>query len=296
MIAKSNLPWWKTIALGAYYHASYAARLRHNEDLAEQGRAPVMILFYHRVANDCANAWTTSHRSFARQLRWLSRYFEIVSLSTAQYRLQRGYNVQPCVSITFDDGYAENCEFAIPLLLEQQIPFTYFVTTRHILEGLPFPHDMALGNPLPPNTPQQIRALADAGVEIGAHTRTHADLGRTSERSQLHDEIVTSRDELEELTRQPIRYFAFPYGQHANLSTAAFEIARDCGYEAACSAYGGYNFPGDDPFHLQRIHADDDLLRLKNWVTLDPRKLRSTRRFSYEVKPVTTQELCACEF
>ena len=52
------------------------------------------------------------------------------------------------------------------------------------------------------------------------------------------------------------------------------------GYAGVCSAYGGFNFPGDDPFHLQRIHADDDLIRLKNWVTVDPRKLQETRQFA----------------
>ena len=59
-------------------------------------------------------------------------------------------------------------------------------------------------------------------------------------------------------------------------------LARECGYEGVCSAYGGYNFPGDDAFHLQRIHADDDMIRLKNWVTVDPRKLKKHRRFTYE--------------
>ena len=46
-----------------------------------------------------------------------------------------------------------------------------------------------------------------------------------------------------------VRYFAFPYGQHENLSAAAFRVAFEAGYEGVCSAYGGYNFPGDDPFH-----------------------------------------------
>jgi hypothetical protein len=57
-------------------------------------------------------------------------------------------------------------------------------------------------------------------------------------------------------------------------------MAKDAGYAAVCTAYGGYNFPGDDPFHLQRIPADSEMIRLKNWVTMDPRKLQ-TRRFLY---------------
>ena len=64
------------------------------------------------------------------------------------------------------------------------------------------------------------------------------------------------------------------------MSTAAVAVARDCGFEGICSAFGGFNFPGDDAFHLQRIHADADLIRLKNWLTVDPRKLQESRQFA----------------
>ena len=76
-----------------------------------------------------------------------------------------------------------------------------------------------------------------------------------------------------------VRYFAFPYGQHENLSAAAFRMAFDAGYAGVCSAYGGYNFPGDDPFHLRRFHADEEFIRFVNWMTVDPRKLRMHRDF-----------------
>jgi hypothetical protein len=58
----------------------------------------------------------------------------------------------------------------------------------------------------------------------------------------------------------------------------AFQVARSAGYQAVCSAYGGYNFPGDDSFHLRRIHADNEMIRLRNWLTLDPRKTNSAHR------------------
>lgn len=96
----------------------------------------------------------------------------------------------------------------------------------------------------------------------------------------LANEMLGSRDDLESLIGGAVPYFAFPFGQFANLSGVAFEMARDAGFAGVCSAYGGYNFPGDDPFHLQRIHVDDDLVRLQNWTTLDPRKLLATRRYT----------------
>ena len=64
-----------------------------------------------------------------------------------------------------------------------------------------------------------------------------------------------------------------------NMSTAAFEIAYQAGFWGVCSAYGGYNLPGDDCFHVQRIHGDPEWSRFRNWLTLDPRKLKRPRQF-----------------
>ncbi len=277
----------KSLLLGCYYYGSCPHRAWRNAQLRASGRSPVIVLFYHRIADDRANAWTAPYAMFERQMRWLKRHCDLVSLADAQQRIRDGRNERPCVSITFDDGYADNCRHALPLLIAERIPCTYFVCSRHVIEGLPFPHDVANGRPLAPNTPQQIRELALAGIEIGAHTRTHADLGRTADPDRLIDELVGARHELEELTGAPARYFAFPFGQHANLSAVAFQFARSAGYEGVCSAYGGYNFPGDDPFHLQRIHGDDSMIQLKNWITLDPRKLQSIRRYEYRSEPLT---------
>jgi peptidoglycan/xylan/chitin deacetylase (PgdA/CDA1 family) len=240
-----------------------------------------MILFYHRVANHTPNDWTMTERRFAEQLRWMQANFELIGLETAQQRLQEGVNHRPAICVTFDDGYADNCEFALPLLIRDRVPVTYFVSSQFVMKGTPFPHDIAAGSPLAPNTVEQLRSLAAAGVEIGAHTRTHADLGTVTDSSQLAEEIVGGRQDLEQAIGCPVRYFAFPYGLHANLNAAGFQLAKSAGFLGVCSAYGGYNKPGDDPFHLQRIHADPELIRLKNWLSVDPRKERGAVRFGY---------------
>ncbi|MBN2473650.1 MAG: polysaccharide deacetylase family protein [Pirellulales bacterium] len=272
---------WKPLLLHLYYYGSYPLRRRYLRQAVAAGRVPMAVLFYHRVADDQANEWTLSHRMFARQIRWLRSRFELISLQEVQRRMHLGTNRRPCVSITFDDGYADNCREAIPLLIKQRIPCTYFVATENVLHGRPFPHDAALGRPLEPNTLEELRVMADAGIEIGAHTYTHADLGRIDDPQQLRREVITAGEDLRAALERPVRYFAFPIGHHANLSRAAFDLAYGAGYLAACSAYGGFNFPGDDPFHVQRIAADETMIRLKNWTTLDPRKL-GTPRFAYE--------------
>jgi peptidoglycan/xylan/chitin deacetylase (PgdA/CDA1 family) len=263
---------WKESLLSTYYYASLPyRRLRAMRD-ARNGKTPISVLFYHRVADEKPNPWTCPTRVFARQMRWLKQHVDMISLEEARRRIASGHNSRPSVAITFDDGYAENCSNALPLLIAENIPCTYFVSTRHVLEQAPFAHDVARGAPLAVNTLAQLREMAAAGIEIGAHTRAHVDLGQITNHAQLYDEVVTAGDELREAVGSPVRYFAFPYGLHKNLNADAFHIAREAGYLGVCSAYGAYNLPGDDPFHLRRIHGDPQTLRLKNWVTVDPRK------------------------
>ena len=80
--------------------------------------------------------------------------------------------------------------------------------------------------------------------------------------------------------------FAFPYGLPQNLNATAIELLAHAGYEGVCTAYGDYNWPGDDAFHIKRIHADPELLRLKNWLTVDPRKRRVCRAITEQVQPL----------
>ena len=91
-----------------------------------------------------------------------------------------------------------------------------------------------------------------------------------------------SGEELQAALGQPVRYFAFPYGMPKNLNARAFQMAFEYGYEGVCSAWGDYNFAGDDPFHIRRIHVDN-MLRLRNWCTVDPRRLKPAYKFDYEL-------------
>src|SRR5262245_50292907 len=138
----------KQAALRAYYYATFASRRQAAEQRAALGTEPVSILFFHRVADRMPNGWTMSRREFARQINWLRKHFEIVDLGEAQTRIASGRNRRPTVCITFDDGYAENMQFAIPLLIDEKVPFTYFVTTNHVFGNRPFPHDIEAGQPL----------------------------------------------------------------------------------------------------------------------------------------------------
>jgi len=115
--------------------------------------------------------------------------------------------------------------------------------------------------------------MADAGIEIGVHGYTHCSMGAIADPAQLEQEVLTAGRTLEDLLGRRMRYFSFPFGFPANVAAAALTMAWRAGYEAVCSACGGYNLPGRDDFLLARIHGEDGLARLRNWITVDPRKL-----------------------
>jgi peptidoglycan/xylan/chitin deacetylase (PgdA/CDA1 family) len=274
------MPLWKLLLLNVYYHASKPARWWIYRQLAAQRRMPIVALYFHRISDDGATECTMPNETFIRQVSWLRKNFELISFEEAQRRIRGGVSDRPAVHITFDDGYADNCQRAIPWMIRERIPCTYFVTVRNVIEGQPFDHDLKRGVTLAPNSLAEIRAMAEAGIEIGAHSYSHSDLGRLTDPASLRTELAVARDELRAAIGRPVRYFSFPFGLHANLSCQAFDMAAQCGYDGVCSAYGGYNYPGDDPFHLQRIPTVNEILRLKNWLTADPRKIH-TRRFEY---------------
>lgn len=268
----------RNLLLHAYRLVTKRARSRALGDWSLSGAAPACVLFYHRIADTHPNGWTMSVSMFERQIDWLAERFDFVSLREAQRRLLTRTNHRPSITITFDDGYGENCEHAIPLLLRREIPFTYFVSTQIVRDQSAFPHDLKAGIRLRPNTIEELRAMAEAGVDIGAHTRTHPDLGKSIDSRWLEEEINGSFDDLAGWTGQRPTSFAFPFGQTVNMTPQAMAVAKAAGAQAICSAYGAYNLPEQisDPhgaLHVRRIHADPEWSRFANWMTFDPRKL-----------------------
>lgn len=252
---------------------SSGVRSCYARNFSETCQWPAAILFYHRVSNYGKDGWSIHVNQFRRHLDWLQANCELVSLSEIQKSQFAGRRDKLQVAITFDDGYYETVEYGVPLLLERQIPFTYFVSTYFAETGLPFPHDTQIGADYPPNTIEQIQWMAENGVDIGAHTQSHANLGQPLCLPTLRKEIVDCRKILQDWTGQAIRYFSFPYGLVEHISQAAIDVVHEAGYRGFVSAWGEWNQLGSDPYHLRRIHGDPSLAMVKNWLMLDPRKL-----------------------
>lgn len=274
------MPDFRSKLIQSYRLLTMPSRHFQFAQMSRNRAVPIFVLFYHRVSNDHPNPWTIDCSRFEEQIDWFQRNFDIVDLQECQRRIQSGDNARPTLAITFDDGYAENAEFALPLLIERRIPVTYFVTTHHTVEQQPFSHDAEQGVPLYVNTIESLRALDMAGIEIGGHTRNHVDLSKIKCEKTLVDEVIAASQEMEALIGRKVRYFAFPFGQISNLNANVFAMLKEAGFLGVCSAYGGWNDIGGDSFHLQRLHGDPNLVRMKNWLTYDPR-LGKVPKFDY---------------
>jgi peptidoglycan/xylan/chitin deacetylase (PgdA/CDA1 family) len=259
------MPFYRWITRGA--RSACAKRM------TETSSWPAVVLFYHRVAFQASDDWSIHIEDFISHLDLLQQTAEVVPLHDIQRSQFAGKRERMQVAITFDDGYAETIETAVPVLMERNIPFTYFASTSFAESGLPFPHDSLAGYDHRPNTREQIEWLASLGVEIGSHTQSHANFSLSLSPSAIKREIEDSRKILQDWTGQPIRYFSFPYGMTEHITQAAVDCVYQSGYAGFVSAWGEYNRIGNNPFHLRRIHGDTSLEFLKNWLTLDPRKL-----------------------
>lgn len=145
------------------------------------------------------------------------------------------------VLLTFDDGYANHVDVALPLLEERGAPAVFFVATRHVRDPgdwLPAIRALQLG-PLTPElrrdlfdgmSADQLRAAAASPlVTIGSHTVSHPFLTRLGD-ADLARELAESKRFLEDVTGRAVDLFAYPTGDYDRRTISA---VRDAGYRAA---------------------------------------------------------------
>jgi peptidoglycan/xylan/chitin deacetylase (PgdA/CDA1 family) len=269
-------------AIWLYRQMTSRSRSRLLEQLRAQCLMPAAVLFYHRVADTELTPWTISTSDFKRQLDWLQDNFDLVTLEETQNRIRSQKNDRYTVSITFDDGYADNTQTATPELFARKIPATYFVANGLMGQDKQFQHDVEIGCSARTNSWDELREYIGQGIEIGAHTQTHCDVGAIRDPERLRSELIGSIQAIESQLGVPCRYFAFPFGKPQNMSQAAVSMLRDYGIKGVCSAYGAMNWPGSEGFHIRRFHGDPSLERIKNWLTLDSRHLKDQHVLQFQ--------------
>lgn len=279
------------------------------------------ILIFHRVLPEIDPLFPDEPdlRRFDEVCGWLKSWFNVLPLDDALRRLDEQRLPARAAAITFDDGYADNHDCALPILRRHGLTATFFIASSFLDGGRMWNDgiieairrtgaerldlsDIALDDgplgslavgtteekraaiaallprvkylqPVPRNalvaelgkravvrlpddlmmTSPQVAALRDAGMTIGAHTRTHPILARL-DAAAARDEMIGGKRDLENLLQQPVPLFAYPNGRPGtDYQPETVALAREAGFEAALTTAWGAAQSSTDRFQIPRF-------------------------------------------
>jgi peptidoglycan/xylan/chitin deacetylase (PgdA/CDA1 family) len=150
------------------------------------------------------------------------------------------------VIITMDDGYRDNFENAFPILQEFGLSATFFIVTQPIDDG----NEIYM-------TWEMVEEMANAGMRIEPHSKTHADLS-SREKEYIIYEILGSQESIAAHTGQTPRFFCYPGGRY---DETTIEVVSDLDFWGAVTTEGGEWHGYDDRYEWSRI-------RMRNTTTL----------------------------
>ncbi len=284
-------------------------------------RARLLVLAYHRVLPhpDPMRPFDADAGTFGRHMELLASAFRVMPLTEAIERIGEGNLPAHAACVTFDDGYADNYDVAMPVLRRCGVPATFFVAVGYLDGGLmwndaiieavrqargpsldlrslglaqyqlgndadraqtaraillasrylPFEARAervrrvaeAAGEKLPVDlmmTSTQVRALAQAGLELGGHTISHPILARLTPERAWH-EIYEGKRRLERIAGVEIRAFAYPNGRPGlDYDASHVDMVRRAGFAGAVTTAWGAARAPFDRYQLPRVMPRDD--------------------------------------
>jgi peptidoglycan/xylan/chitin deacetylase (PgdA/CDA1 family) len=235
------------------------------------------ILTYHSI-DKSGSVISTTPELFRAQIQTLR------AANTPICRLAEIHRRPGSVAITFDDGFENFREHALPILVEYKIPATVFVVSGYCGRDNGWPSQSAQAPRLRLMDWDGLNEISAAGCEIGAHTVTHPDL-TTLTAAQAERELLESREEIQQRTAHPVHSFAFPYGavdgQIAQIAGAYFERACGTRLDFVTKASDDIQLPRIDAYYLRNPQRLATLLQRGGRCRIAVRRwLREARQWT----------------
>ncbi len=211
-------------------------------------RIHVPILMYHYVsllpedADDIRRDLTIEPDIFRAHMQYLrDEGYHTISLYQLHDALMFGTPLPPKpIIVTFDDGHIDHYVSVLPILQEMGFVGTFFIIT-----GRADTHDPAHVNWI------QIKAMADAGMSMESHTKSHLDL-RGRDRDFLVYELLGSFESLSAHIGRESRMFCYPGGRYDD---AALDVAREMDIWRAVTTQPGMDHTTDNRLELPRVRV-----------------------------------------
>ncbi len=220
-------------------------------------RVGLLVLCYHSVSNDWPHALSVTPDAFRSQVRSIAAAgLRPVSAAELADGARRG------VHVTFDDAYRDVLD-VLPLLEELGLPATVFACSSYADDGRPLAvpelADDAAARPeaLATMTWDDLRQIAERGVQVGSHTASHPHLVQLTD-GELDRELRESRERIEDELGRPARLLAYPFGEHDARVQAA---AGRAGYAASFAQWPGSSIHNDHALPRVSFYRGDSLRR-----------------------------------
>lgn len=213
----------------------------------------IPILMYHQIAvpppkGTRLRGSTVHPTQFAKQMQWLKR-LGYTGLSLAELEpYVLGTKTGRVVGITFDDGYQNIYDNALPILKQLGFSSTNFIVSGEIdgqntwAQGVGSPSAKLMCK-------SSILRWVDAGQEIGSHTVSHERLAEL-EPEHAYVQLQRSKHELEQLLQSEVHSFCYPYGSY---NAVVKKQVADLGYKRAVTTERGLAHAHDDIHALPRV-------------------------------------------
>jgi peptidoglycan/xylan/chitin deacetylase (PgdA/CDA1 family) len=214
------------------------------------------ILFYHRISDD-RDELAVTPKAFVEQMDYLTaQAYRVVDVLTAIDLLDAGEPLARTVGLSFDDGYLDVAEHALPILSERGFRATVFVAPAVTDGETAFSWYKQQPELL---TWEDIAELdRDGTLRFEAHSLTHPELPALSA-AEARREITGSKVVLESRLGRVVRAFSYPSGLFGKRDQ---RLAAAAGFSVAVSCEPGVNDRWTDRFALRRrqVDARDSLL------------------------------------
>jgi len=234
-----------------------------------------VILTYHSL-DDSGSVISMPPERFRRQMEFLaSGPVPVAPLDEALSRPNR-------VAITFDDGYRNLLDHAVPLLDRLRLPATIFVVSGHCGGSNNWPSQPPGAASLPIMNWRDLASLPP-GISVGAHTVTHPDLTGLPE-AECERELRDCQDQIQQHLGKPARWLAYPYGYcSASVMAAAarrFDLAVGTELRFLSSRSCALDLPRIDAYYLRGRFSLERLFQPSGVLYIGFRRaLRKVRQF-----------------